>query len=57
MLQSQESEKTEEVHRAWDWRKGLDGLKSGVGSKEVLGLLRLALVQEVGRGWSGALRW
>lgn len=47
-----------DLQRAWDWRKGLDGLGAvEVGGKEVLLLLRMALAQEVARGWSGALQW
>ena len=66
MLQSTESAKSTrsggnkkakavEVHRAWDWRKGLDtvaGSGMDVGSKEVVMLLRTALAREVARGWA-----
>ncbi|KAI7341942.1 hypothetical protein KC354_g16740 [Hortaea werneckii] len=47
------------IQRSWDWRRGLDGLGGGVdaGGKEVLGLLRMALAQEVARGWSGQVSW
>lgn len=47
------------IQRSWDWRRGLDGLGGGVdaGGKEVLGLLRMALAQEVARGWSGLVSW
>ena len=47
------------IKRSWDWRRGLDGLGGGVdaGGKEVLGLLRMALAQEVARGWSGQVVW
>ena len=69
MVQSQEKgSKVVEVHRGWDWRKGLDsaggmemdeteekdGKKTG---RQVLMLLRVALAQEVARGWSGQIHW
>lgn len=60
MVQSQEKgKKAAGVPRAWDWRKGLDGLGGGVdvGEKEVLALLRAALAQEVARGWGGVISW
>jgi hypothetical protein len=64
MVKSQESLKggkmaTEDVQRAWDWRSGLDALGGvdDVGQKEVLGLLRVALAQEVARGYSGQIHW
>ena len=58
MLQSQESEKGGEIARDWDWRKGLDAVAGArVESKEILMLLRVALAQEIARGWSGGIGW
>ncbi|KAF2862019.1 hypothetical protein K470DRAFT_213664 [Piedraia hortae CBS 480.64] len=46
------------VKRGWDWRTGLAGLKTKeLGNKEVLMLVRVALAQEVARGWTGAIHW
>lgn len=61
MVQSNEdgsAKKNGAVQRAWDWRKGLDGLDGHeVNGNEVLALLRMSLAQEVARGWSGAVYW
>lgn len=61
MMQSQEKKggRAVEVARGWDWRKGLDGISGtmDVGGDEVLMLLRVALAQEVARGWSGQINW
>lgn len=45
--------------KGWDWRSGLDGLGGGVEvrAQEVVMLVRVALVQEVARGWGGGLGW
>nr|POE79858.1 nucleoporin nup85 [Quercus suber] len=57
-MESGRSGKGGEVQRAWDWRRGLDGLGGQtVGAHQVLLLLRMSLAQEVARGWSGALNW
>lgn len=55
LARSQESGKAgAQISRGWDWRKGLDGAGgAGVGSKEVLAILRLALSQEVAKSMSG----
>lgn len=46
------------VQRAWDWRKGLSGIGlADVNAKSVLMILRVALAQEVARGWSGMSNW
>lgn len=55
---SQENGKVTAVHRGWDWRKGLDGLGgANASAEEVLAVLRLALAQEVARGWGGRGDW
>lgn len=48
----------EESKTAWDWRHGLDAV-GGVQAdgKMVVGLLRLALAKEVGKGWAGMGGW
>lgn len=54
MLQSQDKV----IHRGWDWRKGLDAaVGSQVDGTEVLMLLRMALAQEVAKGWAGGIGW
>ena len=68
MLQSTESAKSGrssgnkgnavQLERGWDWRKGLDAVAAtgaGVGSKEVLMLLRTALAREVAQSWAGGI--
>ena len=58
ILQSLEIEEDSGMTRSWDWRKGLDAVVGArVESKEVLMLLRVALGQEVAKGWSGAIGW
>ncbi|KAK5121311.1 hypothetical protein LTR85_005477 [Meristemomyces frigidus] len=63
MLQSRDRKKggmAGEVSRGCDWRKGLDGVggaATDVGGEEVLMLLRIALAQEVARGWGGQIYW
>lgn len=50
------SRKAEVVKRGWDWRKGLEGLRSGgeaVGAKEVVKLVRVGLAGEMGRCFVG----
>lgn len=55
---SQEKGKVADVHRGWDWRKGLEGLGgASAGPEQVLAVLRLALAQEVARGWGGRGDW
>ncbi|KAK5132175.1 hypothetical protein LTR08_000332 [Meristemomyces frigidus] len=50
--------KVVELKRGWDWRRGLDGIGGvEVGGREVVMLLRVALAQEVARGWSGLINW
>ena len=47
-----------EVHRAWDWRKGLDAVAGHeVKFAEVTSMVRAALAQEVARGWAGVVKW
>jgi hypothetical protein len=44
--------------RGWDWRRGLEGLGAvEAGEKEVLGLVRIALAQEVAKGWTSQIGW
>lgn len=55
---SQEKGKVTDIHRGWDWRKGLEGLGgASAGADEILAVLRLALAQEVARGWGGRGDW
>lgn len=58
MLQSEGNGKVVEIYRGWDWRKGLDAVAGAqVEGKDVLMLLRVALAQEVARGWAGGVGW
>ncbi|KAK3659849.1 hypothetical protein LTR22_008216 [Elasticomyces elasticus] len=45
------------AEREWDWRKGVDELGVEAGGKEVVAMVRVALAQEVARGWGGGLNW
>ncbi|KAK4892060.1 hypothetical protein LTR27_009410 [Elasticomyces elasticus] len=45
------------VERGWDWRRGVDELGVEAGGKEVVMMVRVALAQEVARGWGGGLNW
>ncbi|KAK5731676.1 hypothetical protein LTR17_011147 [Elasticomyces elasticus] len=45
------------VERGWDWQRGLNELGVEAGGKEVVVMVRVALAQEVARGWGGGLNW
>lgn len=58
VLKSEAKGAVGEVAHGWDWRKGLDAVTGAqVDSKAVLMLLRMALAQEVARGFSSAAGW
>ena len=40
----------DEVKRGWDWRRGTKGNDKG---EDVLRILRLALAQDMAKGWVG----
>lgn len=58
MIASKEAlKKGEKLQRAWDWRQGL--VRGGIegNEKQVVRLVREALVGEVASGWGGKLNW
>lgn len=43
-----EEDQPHEIHRGWDWRKGMGRDSTG---GDVLGILRLGLARDLSRGW------